>query len=418
MMHLQIFPQDSWCFREARPTEALGGMPVASTFPPPAHTVVGALRHLLGSLDNVDWRQPDQYQWLGDEQQTGDLSFSFPAVVIQQNGTWQRLFPVPAFLLRAKEGLEEGNRKACKRQQLRKTPTETDLGNIRLHVPEPDFEPVTDAWLTPAGWQALANGREPAPEEFIPIHKLIGADNRIGIAKNQTTGATLDEALFELQYLSFQNGATLHGNTIEQIGLAVSIEGVPQRLQLHLEGKTLSVRFGGEGRLATVVTQECPPKDPAMSVPQMSDFKPPGVNKRQLKKAQKKASSARQVGLTEAIMVMLSPGDFGCWLPPGFKKIEKDGFTQWQGRIGNQEDSVTVSILGYSADRPLKQGGWDSAKRCPKPVRSLVPSGASYFIECDELQRLATLLQTTRLGAQTGFGLGQAVLLPANSKKN
>jgi CRISPR/Cas system CMR-associated protein Cmr3 (group 5 of RAMP superfamily) len=61
-------------------------------------------------------------------------------------------------------------------------------------------------------------------------------------------------------------------------------------------------------------------------------------------------------------------------------------------------------------------GGWDSALRQPKPVKSLVPAGACFFIESDNLEKLQQSLVTYRFGAQTDFGFGASMLLPAKLK--
>ena len=46
---------DSWFFKEARPMETVGASRLDSLFPPPAKTVIGAIRTSIGDALGVDW---------------------------------------------------------------------------------------------------------------------------------------------------------------------------------------------------------------------------------------------------------------------------------------------------------------------------------------------------------------------------
>ena len=49
-------PLDSWFFREARTFDTSGSNELNSLFPPPARTVAGAVRTLIGETQGVDWQ--------------------------------------------------------------------------------------------------------------------------------------------------------------------------------------------------------------------------------------------------------------------------------------------------------------------------------------------------------------------------
>jgi CRISPR-associated protein Cmr3 len=46
---------DTWFFKESRPLEAVGGAQLRSMFPPPARTLIGAVRTALGDAQGVHW---------------------------------------------------------------------------------------------------------------------------------------------------------------------------------------------------------------------------------------------------------------------------------------------------------------------------------------------------------------------------
>lgn len=67
-------------------------------------------------------------------------------------------------------------------------------------------------------------------------------------------------------------------------------------------------------------------------------------------------------------LVLLTPGDFGGWRPPPL--------TTPEGR--------ELTLLAACHDRYLAISGWDLRKRCPRPVRRLVPAGAVYLYTIPE----------------------------------
>ncbi len=55
-------PLDTWFFRESRPFGTVGGSELTSLFPPPARTVAGAIRTLIGENANINWNNYNTYR--------------------------------------------------------------------------------------------------------------------------------------------------------------------------------------------------------------------------------------------------------------------------------------------------------------------------------------------------------------------
>ncbi len=110
---------DTLYFRGSRPHSAAGASALESDFPPPPSTFTGALRTRLGDAIGIDWRDlteagghttsqsgqqfagVDVGQLIGGADNTGLLQFSEP--YLMKDG--ERLFPVPAALLKSESGL-------------------------------------------------------------------------------------------------------------------------------------------------------------------------------------------------------------------------------------------------------------------------------------------------------------------------
>ncbi|TVR63993.1 MAG: hypothetical protein EA420_06115 [Candidatus Competibacteraceae bacterium] len=93
---------DSWFFREARAFDTSGGNELVSLFPPPARTVAGAVRTLIGEMHEVDWERfalegesADLKRMIGVGDDLGQVNMTGPYPL------WEgkRLYPVPLHLL-------------------------------------------------------------------------------------------------------------------------------------------------------------------------------------------------------------------------------------------------------------------------------------------------------------------------------
>jgi CRISPR-associated protein Cmr3 len=359
-------PDDTWFFREARPHGAVGASLLESRFPPPARTVAGAARSLMGETAGVDWQAfadrdgsahrlegVDLIEQIGCGSDPGSFRLTGPWVV--KDG--EPLFPAPAFLLQKGDALARLRLGA---------PVATDLGTVRLPEMDagPGFKPLEDAWLTADGLAVVLAGQLPEPSQVRREADLFQPENRLGIARSNATRTASEGMLYQTKHLRPQNG----------VGVAVAIEGVDSCL--HPDSSR--IRFGGEGRMADVTVQKG-----ALEVPA-----PP-------------QSADQAVGV---LLTLLTDADLeGDWLPSHFSADHKDGAKVWRGEIAG----VGLTIHGAALAKVRREGGWDLVERRPREVRSLTPAGSTWFVEpdCPVPEALAAL-HGARIGGETALGRG------------
>lgn len=378
-----IFTQlDTWFFKEARPMESIGGSQLSSTFPPTSATLSGAIRSLIGETIGIDWQkyhrkqamnlhfELDPYAVIGDGEDTGDLSFSYPQVMAKKHGRWLELTPAPLDLLKT----EAGN---LVRLALPSEPIDCDLGLVRLPMidsNERGAKPLENCWLLPSGWNDYKSGKQVALSEIVTIDDLIVQEARLGIAKDNDKNVALDGMLYQTNHIR------MNTRKFEDIALKVIVSGLPAELSATLSENMQTVRFGGEGRLAFVevnpIHQECKDEEP-----KSSQYK----------------------------LVFNSPAYFDSsegWLPKGAVKILADElpYDVWQFYLNGK----VVKLVCQVSAKPVQVGGWDYAKRQPKPLRSFLPQGSCWYLQCeDEL----TQSDVNKIGELTQFGYGSATLI-------
>lgn len=377
---------DTWFFRESRPHDAVGGAELSSLFPPPARTVLGALRSLWGESLGIDWRafaaakerysvpqlaQLDLLAALGRGNGTGALQAKGPWVCWQE----QRLYPVPAFLL---ENTTKLYRLAIG------SPVECDLGQIHLPVLKQDAagaKPLADAWLTKEGLQQVLQGKIPAKETIYHSDRLFSRESRLGIGRNNLHRTAITGLLYQTRHLRPQAG----------LAVELDVDGLDPALQALLP-QHASIRFGAEGRVAAVAQCQ-PPAFP--SAP--------------------KADTTTH----ELILILLTDARLDQWLPDGFKPEKQDQARVWKGDLYGVELTIVAAVLG----KTQREGGWDLAAGgantagAPRAVESLIPAGSAWY--CQVSGNIKQAIQTLH-GKQIGQdqALGRGVLAVGLWPKN
>lgn len=347
MQHWRFDPLDTWFFREARGFETSGHNELSSLFPPPARTVAGAMRTLIGEQQGVDWsRFPDSEEYaalrqrIGDGDDLGRLELTGPYPLWDN----ERLYPVPLHLL-GKDGeyrfLEPGDAVRC------------DLGNaVRLpqikDKPLMGAKPFENAWLTGEDLQRVLH--QQSPQKVIKATDLYAEERRLGIARDNKKRTGQDGLLYQTRHLRPRDG----------LAIGVETRGLP----VELSPATGMVRFGGEGRPSAVqVSPNAPARLPA-----------PKIAGRRL------------------LLVLLTPADFdGNWQLPEIKGVPLH---------------LECAVLGKAA----REGGWDLARERPRPVRSLVPAGSVYFCTLNDginLNTAIAALHGQHIGRDTALGRGE-----------
>lgn len=364
---------DTWFFRESRPMESVGGAQLSSVFPPPARTLIGAIRTAIGDAAGVNWHgYPDERQpahtalrsLMGDAQGLGRLSFRGP--FLMKEG--KRLYPAPLLLLRASDG-----------QFTRLEPatelTDCDLGRVQLpkkkNATLAGAKPLDQAWLTATGLQAVLSGQAPTENDVVKAQALFHAEERLGIGRHNASRTVEAGLLYQTVHVRPEQGVAV-GMCVD--GLTADDKFVPG------EG---FMRLGAEGRMAHWVRQAEPALVPAAAV---------------------------QAHGTRLLLVLTTHAQFAQgWLPDGFEPttLPSTGQTVWEGTLHGVRLRLLCAVVG----KPVREGGWDLAGRAPRDMVSLTPAGSCYF--CEVVANPATpgsaakALHGQQIGQNTAYGRGE-----------
>lgn len=372
-------PFDTWFFRESRPQGSIGSSELASVFPPPVRTLLGAVRTAIGDAwharHGTDWRQfaelAELKALIGYGDDLGKLRCRGPWLT--RNG--ERLYPAPATLM-VKDSVHFGLGLG--------EPVRCDLGHLRL----PAFpakvagldnlagaKPVGQCWLTAAGWQAILAGKAPEPTQIVPASALFHEEPRLGIGRDNARSAVSKGLLYQTRHLRLSEG----------VGVELELDGLPDDLseQLSLPGEQV-IRLGGEGRQASLALQTAgaPHELPTAKLP----------------------ASGPQVLYT--LTPMTCAAGLPAGIPAGFQPVSRDGIDVWEGEIAN----IGLRILSVACGRPLREGGWDMASHQSRPVQSLLPAGSALFVEALDGNPASLLaLHNQTCGPDAVLGRGQLI---------
>lgn len=356
---------DTLFFKEARPMESVGGSELQSAFPPPARTLIGAVRSAIGESLDTDWalyaRDPHHplRARIGSPESIAPLSFRGPWLT----RAGQRLHAVPLAVLFSED------KTAQTRLRPGSVTQRCDLGRVCLpEKSDPALAgaaPLDKAFVTADGLLAFLEGRAIPAAQIVEAKALFSQEERLGIARDNASRVTEDGLLYQTRHIRPHTGA--------ELGLAIGVQGLDDN-GLPEHG---IARLGAEGRLASW---------------QRKSINSPLTPKR--------PSSAKGVVLVLQSHALFSGG----WLPDGFVPIERDGQRLWQGTLGN----ITLRIICAVTGKPVREGGWDLVNHCPRPLQSLVPAGSCYFCEVEgELEVACQTLTGLRIGQDTEYGRGE-----------
>lgn len=349
-LRCEFTPMDTWFFRESRPQGSVGNSELASVFPPPLRTLLGATRTAIGDswhLQNgTNWRDFSKLNALqaligfGDD--LGPLRVQGPQLYLADT----RLYPAPANLMVKDDQyflLQLGDAVQC------------DLGTVRL----PQFpsavnglttlagsKPATGSWLTADGFADVLLGKAPSTSDVISHAALIQPESRIGIGRDNTRRAVEHGMLYQTRQLRMH----------PDLRVVIELDGIADDAvtQLQLE-QTRIVRLGGEGRASALSMYPSPPS-PTSNMPD-SQF-------------------AALYLLTSASCAEGLPAG----IPAGFTPVQHQGIDCWEGKIG----STSLRIYSVVCERAVREGGWDLINHQARAVGSFIPAGSVLFAELIE----------------------------------
>lgn len=369
---LRFTALDTLFFRESRPFEAIGGSELTSLFPPPPRTVAGAIRSTIGESLGADWHAFHQdlegytvggvrlRELIGyGPDDLGKLGLA--GLYLTAND--ERLYPSPFLLLR--KGKDADFRRLLIGDSCR-----TSLGQVRLpKLPRggEGYKPLENVWLTGAGLGKVLAGGVPDVGDLQEKALLYSEESRLGIARNNQQRTVQKGLLYQSRHIRL----------VRKVELAIEVD------LTGLEAVNIDkrlVRLGGEGRMAgiEVVTT---PEFPVAPTP-----------------------TGNTGGL---ILLLLSPARFGgkAWLPAGFAAIDENGCRVWKGAINGISLTVHCAVIG----KPQREGGWDMAKKAPRPVQSLLPAGSAWYCTVDDgnLAKAIPALHDKQVGEDQKLGRGR-----------
>lgn len=385
---------DTLFFRESRPMEAQGEL--KSVFPPPVRTLAGAIRHLIGEINAVNWQAFEYIVGARAEvnnlaEQEIKVAKAVKEIIGYENlgqlkfkGAWlawkgQRLYPAPLVLMQKDKNYS--------RLQLSDKALQCDLGE-KVRLPEladnspQSSKPLNNAWLTFSGLSVVLAGGIPDNKQVKTAKDLFERESRLGIARDNQSKAVKDGLLYQ----------TEHIRPKADLSVQLDTAGLPN----NFPNSTI-IRLGGEGRSSGLTISE-PSQIPFPSLPPKD-----------------KAVQGLLLFLLTPLKFKQNPND---WQPlPEFEKAEsfinnnkgcKVQQTVWKGKIKDVELILHSAITG----KVKREGGWDMAKHAPRAVESLIPEGSVFFCtlekdnNAENINAAIEKLHDIQMGEMQEYGFG------------
>ena len=367
MIGIRLEPVDTLFFRDGTPftADSSSQEDVASLFPPYPPTVAGALRAALARCNG--WNRGLQWPGelnavLGDgPDELGKLSFDGPFLLSND----QPLFRAPRHLLGTSDS--EGWKPAA---FLRPgCPVECDLDPgraVRLpetfttHQDPEELKAGDSQWLSLNGMNAVLRGRLPHKKHVVPTEGLWSDESRIGLKRDRSRRTAEEGMLYSTQHVRLDR----------RVSLGVRIAGVPEEWTWPTDQL---IPLGGESRLAACKKWRAAP---TLRMP-LSEIE----------------SSGR------VTFIALTPLDLDESFCSGRRPLNVPG---------------NVRVVSACLNRPQRIGGWDSLRRRPLPLRSVLPSGSVLFCEIAEPRRFIEVIGArdglAQLGSRPAWGFGVVAL--------
>lgn len=353
---LALTPLDTLFFREPRPFTAGEGSDAWSVFPPTPLTIQGMIRSRLLSSCCGRWTEDWAKSYPAVEKVVGPPGGLPGTLTLQgpwllREGTW--LLPAPLDLvvapLSGTDDTANSPRDAAAFRPVKAGARTTSLPKAFRPLQPPDkwteFSGA-NGWLSWEAYQTyLLDGRvklTPKKNWWQP-DMLWDEELRPGIAMDNARNRAQEGMLYFARHTRLSSGV--------KIGLQVAgLDGLPQPLALPSLAP-----LGGEGKAVSLDACGPPPWGDA----------PRGL-------VDKIASSG------QFKIILTQPAWFAAAWHPDWMN-EQTGACVYSG--GQSGRGLSFTWVAARIERPLKIGGWDLAKRRPKPLRAFVPAGSVFYFK-------------------------------------
>ncbi len=329
--------------------------------PPWPSVAAGAIRSHMLAVEGIDFsafaRGQVAHASLGTPAAPGSFTLAaFHLARRQADGKIERLIAAPADL-----SIVEDDNATPAARRAQATALASGIGSANPLPLHPVLAETTRAkpsggyWLTQAGFERYLHGQPLSPEHLVKSSALWRIDERVGVGLSVETRSAEEGKLFSLQAIAFK----------PDVGFLVSVSGATPPASGLL-------RFGGDGRGATIHTIEHrPPKPDYAAI----------------------ASTQR------CRLILTSPGVFvHGWLPTG----SRSDVRREDGAIRFDLHGITGWIVCAAVPRAEVISGWDLAARDgkgqPKPAERVAPTGSVYWLELDPSVHAASLEHMQSVG--------------------
>ncbi len=352
MQGLIIEPFDTMFFRDGKPF-SLGEESVGtSVFPPLPSVLHGALRS-----DWLGWNLNDLGKAGGQDDPTaklrtqfiqllfteGDLrspGFSFPRDFILTGGQ-------PEALKLSDVSVEDGFRSATIKEGEKFVPKFILQATSRNKT-----ESIESAFLSQVDFQSYLNGTLKSGK-FFQLKDYITEEPKVGIGRNQNTGTTEEGNLYQIKMIR-PEGAK---------GLRISFISWYKDLELPSENRL--ARVGGEGR-------------PFSFLPV------------------KKNDIANWIGTISNPVSNTNENVFKIYFAS--PAIFNEGWYP-----GSLLEEHGLELLTCAIGKPLSAGGWDIAKRKPKPMYKCIPAGSVFYVKAKDADAAKKASKSIHMSNQSDY---------------
>lgn len=368
MMRLFIEPLDVLLFRKSQPFAAGESSRATSAFPPSPVPFQGAIRtailrglglpfeRLRAQSQASDPQVAHAIELIGDPFTEGDfgrLRLRGPHLARRKDNRYQVLFPAPRSALWEERTGQLRPLIPVGREQIgeiRSGGGDTSVPSIHSLALDCDGpgEPMQGLWLTDSALCSFLAQERTARVSPLRDEDLFTIERRSGIELDKATRTASKGKLYGIDFIRLQ----------PSVGFLMEVElysdgGTELADLLPAEG---FLHLGGERRVVHYQS----------------------VEKTQINEYGSLLSPPSQISawftllfITPAFFRTETPGDPG-WIPSWIDKDTMEG-----GPPGAPRFRIHCAVVG----KPIPVGGWDLAKRQPKPLRWAVPAGTMYYCE-------------------------------------